>query len=202
MVRGAHGSRVGQSPDRLGVTVSRNRAEGENVTIIDLSGLASTLNTDATVRFSARAAGASRVLPADVETTIVKGADPGAVELAATGEGWFWQAMISAGPSGGSFGASRWFTVPESADPMPFEALKDVPRASTSWPEQLQALLAALAADSARKSTEDALRQALTELQALIDTPNSTINAAPAAYVNTVARAARRTIVQTLRVYE
>ena len=45
-----------------------------------------------------------------------------------------------------------------------------------------------------RQSIEAALADALATLQAIIDTPNSTINSSPAPYIKDLARASRRQI--------
>jgi len=45
-----------------------------------------------------------------------------------------------------------------------------------------------------RLSIEEALENALVEIQTIIDTPNATINSSPAAHIKTLARAQRRMI--------
>lgn len=56
--------------------------------------------------------------------------------------------------------------------------------------------------DANRASIEDALATALAELQAIVDTANSTINGSPASYIKTLARAQRRVIRLVIRRFD
>lgn len=72
-------------------------------------------------------------------------------------------------------------------------------------PEEVAASLADAAVITAatnKATIEQALSDALATLQAILDTPNATINAGPAPYIKDLARAQRRTIRLLIRRFD